>query len=199
MTGLDKIIQDITEEAKLNGSRLLAKAEEEAQEIRREAEQSSAQKCTAIKIRSQHEAAAVRERAKSAAALQRRKAILSAKQEMIAQIIEKAKQSTYVLPDTEYFDLVLKMLRKYALPQDGEIIFSSNDKKRLPKNFVMAVNSVMKEKGVSLEISEQTRSIDGGFVLVYGSIEENCSFSALFDARHDALQDKVHELVFSGG
>lgn len=57
----------------------------------------------------------------------------------------------------------------------------------------------MEEKGAALKISRQTRKIDGGFVLVYGGIEENCSFEALFDAKHDELQDKVHGIVFSGG
>ena len=48
-----------------------------------------------------------------------------------------------------------------------------------------------------LHISGDTRDIDGGFVLTYGGIEENCSIDALFDAAHEVLQDKVQEILFS--
>ena len=30
-------------------------------------------------------------------------------------------------------------------------------------------------------ISEEARKIDGGFILVYGGIEENCTIKAVFD------------------
>ena len=39
--------------------------------------------------------------------------------------------------------------------------------------------------------------MDGGFVLLYGGIEENCTVRALFDARREALQDQVHALLFA--
>ena len=41
--------------------------------------------------------------------------------------------------------------------------------------------------------------MEGGFVLVYGGVEQNCSFAALFDAARDSLQDKLHALLFAGG
>lgn len=199
MTGLDKIIQDIASEADAAVSALLAQAKDEAEEIRRQAAQDAAEKCAAVRGRAEREAAAMKERASSAADLQRRREALSAKQQVIAEIIEKAKQSLYALPDGEYFGVILKMAVKYAPSRDGEILFSPADLKRLPKDFGKTLNDALKEKGASLAVSESTRDIDGGFVLSYGGIEENCSFSALFDAHHDELQDKVHELVFSGG
>ena len=50
--------------------------------------------------------------------------------------------------------------------------------------------------GASLTLDEAPRDIDGGFVLIYGDIEENCSFEALFDAQKDRLQDEVRALLF---
>ena len=43
------------------------------------------------------------------------------------------------------------------------------------------------------------RNMEGGFVLVYGGVEQNCSFAALFDTARDSLQDKLHALLFAGG
>lgn len=199
MTGLDKIIEDITSESNAAVSAMLEKAHAQAEEIRSKAKKDAAEQCAAIAKRAEEEAAMIRERAKSAAALQTRKAVLGAKQQLIADIIEKAQQSLYALPDDEYFSLILKMVVKYAPSRAGEILFSPADLKRLPKDFEKSLNDAVKEKGASLKVSGQTRNIDGGFVLSYGGIEENCSFSALFDARRDELQDKVNQLVFAGG
>ena len=52
------------------------------------------------------------------------------------------------------------------------------------------------KEGAALTVSSETRDIDGGFVLTYGGIEENCSFDALFDSAHEMLQDKVQEILF---
>ena len=199
MTGLDKIIQDIMSESDSAVNALLEKARAQAEEIRSKAKQDAAEQCAAIAKHAQEEVAMLHERAKSAAALQTRKAVLSAKQQLISEIIEKAKQSLYALPDDKYFQLILKMAAKYAPPRTGEILFSPADKKRLPADFEKSLNDAVKKNGASLKVSAQTRNIDGGFVLSYGGIEENCSFSALFDARRDELQDKVNQLVFAGG
>ncbi|MVB09796.1 V-type proton ATPase subunit E [Caprobacter fermentans] len=199
MTGLDKIIQDIVSESDSAVNAQLEKARAQAEELRSKAEREAVEQCAAVGRRAEQEAAMIRERAESAAALRTRKAVLGAKQQLIAEIIDKAKQSLYALPEDEYFKLILKMAVKYAPPRTGEILFSPADRKRLPADFEKALNEAVGGKGASLRVSGQTRNIDGGFVLSYGGIEENCSFSALFDARRDELQDKVNRLVFAGG
>ncbi|WP_411676537.1 V-type ATP synthase subunit E [Caproicibacter sp.] len=199
MTGLDKIIQDIVSESDSAVNAQLEKARAQAEELRSKAEREAVEQCAAVGRRAEQEAAMIRERAESAAALRTRKAVLGAKQQLIAEIIDKAKQSLYALPEDEYFKLILKMAVKYAPARTGEILFSPADLKRLPAGFEKALNEAVGGKGASLTVSGQTRNIDGGFVLSYGGIEENCSFSALFDARRDELQDKVNRLVFAGG
>ena len=39
--------------------------------------------------------------------------------------------------------------------------------------------------------------MDGGFILIYGGIEENCTIKALFDAKRDELSDKVNRQLFT--
>ena len=45
-------------------------------------------------------------------------------------------------------------------------------------------------------MSEKAKEMDGGFILVYGGVEENCTIRAMFDANRDHLSDKVHEVLF---
>ncbi len=35
--------------------------------------------------------------------------------------------------------------------------------------------------------------MDGGFLLVYGGIEENCTIRAVFDAGREELSDRVNQ------
>ena len=45
--------------------------------------------------------------------------------------------------------------------------------------------------------NEVLAEANGGFVLVYGGIEENCSFEAMFAAQREKLQDQVHAFLFA--
>ena len=78
----------------------------------------------------------------------------------------------------------------------GEIIFNAKDKERLPSDFATLLNQAASEKGGSLQISDQSCPIDGGFILTYDGIEENCSFNALFETNIEILQDQIQRLLF---
>ena len=63
--------------------------------------------------------------------------------------------------------------------------------------FEKKIAAIAEKKGGALTVSQETCDIDGGFLLVYGGIEENCSFTAMFAAEKENLQDKVHTLLFT--
>ena len=56
----------------------------------------------------------------------------------------------------EYFGMLLKMLDKYAQPQEGEIFFSPADLAKLPDGFAGKVEEAAKKKGGSLKISKES-------------------------------------------
>ena len=116
---------------------------------------------------------------------------------MIAAVLDKAYETVTSLGDKEYFELILKMLGKYALSQEGEIFFSANDLKRMPTGFEQDAQQKAQANGGSLKVSRKGMNIENGFVLVYGGIEENCTLRAMFDAKRDELADKVHRMLFS--
>lgn len=197
MTGLNRIIGQIQFDAEACAVTAVTKAKIEAEAILRAAKAGNKAAVEAIDKQSDAAVADCLARAASAAALQKRRVILAAKQEIIRNIILKARQSLYALPNEEYFGIIVKMAVKFVLPQSGELMFSQKDLDRLPTNFEATLNEAVKAKGATLKILPESRRIDGGFVLVYGGVEENCSFEALFNAAHDGLQDKVHQLLFS--
>ena len=52
------------------------------------------------------------------------------------------------------------------------------------------------DEGGSLTLSDEARPIGGGFLLVYGGIEENCTIKAVFDSKREELSDRVNRLLF---
>ena len=52
------------------------------------------------------------------------------------------------------------------------------------------------KKGGHLVVSKEPKDMDGGFVLVYGGIEENCTIRAMFHTKQDELSDVVQKILF---
>lgn len=196
MTGLEKIIQEILNEAQETADRTLDEAARQAKEITELAKRQSEEEKNRILEQAQTEADGLLERAKSAAQLEKRKRILSAKQEIIQNVIDRTKESILSLTSEYYFDLILKMAKEHAQPMEGKILFSMTDLNRLPAGFVLQLNNALEKKGAVLRVAEEAAEIDGGFILIYGGIEENCSLKAIFESRREELVDKVHELLF---
>ena len=194
MTGLEKIVQQIRDEAQQAADAVTAQAKEEAGQLAAKAAEDARTQSGAILAKSKTDVQNHLAAARSAAELAQRRAVLAAKQEIIGEAIESARQSIYKLPDSDYFALILKMISKFSLLQEGELLFSPADLGRLPASFE---TSLAKSANGKLTVSRETRDIDGGFVLSYGGIEENCSIEALFYAARERLQDRVQELLFS--
>ena len=197
MTGLDKMKSQILDEAKAVAEGKIAEAKAQAEETIRNAKEDAAKQTESILHKSKNDVSNYQERLESSIDLQKRTKILAAKQEVIAGVLEKARAKVEAMEAGEYFSMLLKMVEKYALAQDGEICLCAADLARLPEGFEAEVSRIAKEKGGSLKLSGEGKQIKNGFILVYGGVEENCTINAMFDAKKDELSDIVHRLVFS--
>ena len=197
MTGLDKMKSQILDEAKAAAEGKIAEAKAQAEETIRNAKEDAAKQTESILHKSKNDVSNYQERLESSIDRQKRTEILAAKQEVIAGVLEKARAKVEAMEAGEYFSMLLKMVEKYALAQDGEICLCAADLARLPEGFEAEVSRIAKEKGGSLKLSGEGKQIKNGFILVYGGVEENCTINAMFDAKKDELSDIVHRLVFS--
>lgn len=197
MTGLEKMKSQILDEANRSAGEILEQAKKEADAVMAEARKNAEAECQRISEKSEADAESLKGRAESSCDLQKRKAVLKAKQEVISEILKCAYKKMLASDTETYFDIIRKMLNKYVLPEEGEICFSSDDKKRMPDGFEKEIAAIAAAKGGKLIVSKEERNIQGGFVLIYGGIEENCTFKAMFDSRRGELSDKVHALLFS--
>ena len=193
MSGLDKIIQDIKAQTDAKIDELMAAAREKADAVIAKAQEDADKTVKEAQTKAERESAQVVERAHSSAQLKQQKMILSRKQELIDQVMEKAKETILGQSDSDYFDMIKKMVSRFKLPEPGTISFAKKDLDRLPPGLK---ESVAEAVGADVAVSEQPANIDGGFVLSYGGIEENCSIDAIFRSEREGLQDCISDILF---
>ncbi|MBR3242940.1 MAG: V-type ATP synthase subunit E [Parasporobacterium sp.] len=191
MSGLDKIIEHINNEASENAKKILANGKSEADRILTKEKEEADRLEKQIGKQSQLDVANASKRIQSAADLKEKRLVLEAKQKEIDSVIDAALEKLRNLSDPEYFAYLEKMMDKYSTGAEGVICLSEKDLGRLPKDFEA------KAKTHGLTMSKAPVKIDGGFVLVYGDVEENCSFEALVSASRESLQDKIGQILFN--
>ena len=193
MNGLDRILAEIAQDAKTAAEqkrsdanaaaqRTISRAREEAQTVEADAAQ-----------RAELEYKRIISRAHSTGEIAKKGVLLREKQKIIDGILKDAHVKLAGLGDEEYFAFMVRLLNKYASGEKGEVLLSKRDRARVTAEFTAAAE----QKG--LTISGETRDIDGGFVLSYGSIEENCSIEALMESERDRLHDVVKGFLFGQG
>ena len=193
MSGIDKIIEQIQVDTKAVCNDIIAKAEHKSENIIAEAQK----KADFIKEKSEKDCAAkvidIKKRGDSAAELEEKRILLKTKQEIISSMLSTGIEKIKALPDEEYFTVILKMVKKYSLAQDGVIRFGKRDISRMPSGFITKINESANGKIV---MSDECADIDAGFILIYGGIEENCSLDAIFLSEDEALKDRAGKLLF---
>ena len=113
MTGLEKMVSQILEEADASAAVMISDAEKKAAEILGEAGEK------ADKIRQQREeqsrakVKSSEERTASAADMRKRTAVLAAKQELIGKVIADACDRVKNLDEGKYFEILKSMAEKY--------------------------------------------------------------------------------------
>ena len=196
MTGIEVIVNQILDEAKDKEQEILAQAEEEILEISQQAKVQVEKYENDLHNKLEKEIENYRSVAVLMAEQKKKRALLEAKQQYIENVLNKAYEKMVNADGKTYFENVLKLVRKYALGEKGEIIFNKKDLERMPGDLMEKIMAAAAEKGGSLELSKDSRNIESGFVLVYGGIEENCTFKALLDIEREKLHDLVNKMVF---
>lgn len=195
--GLEKILACIDNEALEESESIINKAKIQADNILKKAHEFAQKESDLIIKNAEKKADSILKRAKTKAFLQERELNLKAKHEIVGSIIDEAKKFLHKMPSEEYFTLLLKLFKKYIGPFKCEIIFSKSDLNRMPKEFCEKLMESANKAGAQLEISKKTQDTDGGFILSYGKVEENCSFEALLESNFDLLCDKINKVLFS--
>ena len=195
MKGTEKIIEHIRSDAKAQAEAVLAKAGEEASQIRAEYDKQAA-KVYADKIRAG--TAACQDRLDSVqriARMEAKKSLLAVKQEMVESSFGKALDQLVNLPEEKYVGFLASLAAKASVSGGEEIVLNARDRAAVGEAVVKAANE--KLGGGKLRLSERTGDFAGGLILSRGSVEANCTAELLVELCKGELSAEIAERLFA--
>lgn len=164
MNGIEKLTQQISADAQAEIDALLADAQAKADAITADYAQ-RAEKAAADALSKGEAAAAQREeRLLSMAAMEGRKELLAAKQEMVSKAFDLALEKLCALPDEEYVALLAKLAVAAATTGREQLIFSQKDRTRVGKAVVTAANEML-AKAVAPKLPNEVTDTKAGSIL----------------------------------
>ena len=223
---IDRILADAAVQAEAAADKFRTQAEAEDRDLLAKSERAQADREAAeLAARNQRNAAEREERLVSAAQMEARKTLLTAKQEMVERAYQRALEKLRSLPQEQYVELLAALLVRASSTGREEVVFSPEDREGAGKAAVARANELLAKEaapelplgdgvvanllnkvaaGVSafaqgtamLAVSEETRDISGGFILKDGRIEVNCTFDALVRAEREQTAGEVAKLLF---
>lgn len=197
MAGVENITKEILQEAEESAAAIIREAEDKKAAALAEAKEQIAAETEKNEKKAKEAAATYLSRIESKADSDGRRAQLAARSAVISDVIERAKKELLNTDAPAYFDMLADMAEKACHGEAGTMVLSPADVKRLPAGFAEKVNAAAKAKGGSLDIAAAgDPAIDGGFVLKYGGIDENCSISAIFAEKSTDLADIVYRKLW---
>ena len=164
MNGIEKLTQQISADAQAEIDALLADAQAKADAITADYAQ-RAEKAAADALSKGEAAAAQREeRLLSMAAMEGRKELLAAKQDMVSKAFDLALEKLCALPDEEYVALLAKLAVAAATTGREQLIFSQKDRTRVGKAVVTAANEML-AKAVAPKLPNEVTDTKAGSIL----------------------------------
>ncbi len=195
MNGIEKITARIEEDSQKEIDALLAQAKAQAADITARYQAQAEAEAADIVARGEKAAAEREGRLASVDQLECRKAVLAAKQEVIELAFRRAKEKLLSLPQDRYVALLAGLAVKASSTGKEKLIFSQADRARVGKAVVVAANAKIGPTA-ALTLAEETRPMDGGFILSGGTVEVNCTFDTLIRLQRGALAGQVAKVLF---
>ncbi|HYF83230.1 MAG TPA: V-type ATP synthase subunit E family protein [Clostridia bacterium] len=198
MAGVEKIKEKILQDAEVKTNEILEKARLQAKDIEEKANQKAALRAKEISQKSTHDISEKRRIINSIVELEMRKDILSAKQQSIEEVFDRALERMNSLDSSKYEKVIFDMLMASVESGEEEILMSEGGKSKLSADFISKANKALEAVGKKgkLKISDETRNISGGFILMGQGVEVNNSFEAVIRLYRDEIEPKVAEIFF---
>lgn len=195
MNGIEKITARITEDCRKETFAILAEARAKAEEITAKAKAEAQAVGDEVLAQGRRAAAEREDRLASTAQMECRKAVLAAKQDVIEEAFEQAHKQLLALPEDKYIALLADLAVQASVTGKEKLIFSAPDRARVGKAVAAAANEKI-GSNAALTLAEETRPMDGGFILSDGAVEVNCTFDTLIRLQRGALSGEVAKVLF---
>jgi V/A-type H+-transporting ATPase subunit E len=200
MAGIENLKNRIIKDNEDRARSIKSETRDKAEDIISQAKNKADEIMNNMKSKAERDGQERKERLMSRAQLDSRNEVLFAKQEAIDKVLDNVVNRIGQMDDKDYFDFIEKVLLNSVETGEEEIIFSEKDKGRIQPSFITVVNdklNAMGKKGL-IKVSDETRDIGSGFILVHGGLEINCSIESQIRLLRDSLEGDLANLLFEG-
>ena len=124
--------------------------------------------------------------------------LLKVRQDIISACFEKAYNETLNLPPSDYLELMERKLLKFVEVGDENVIFGDLHKEKFNSDFLDQINKKLVSMGKkgTLRISNISRLLKSGFILIKGKQELNVSLEHLIKTLKHKLLIKINNVLF---
>jgi vacuolar-type H+-ATPase subunit E/Vma4 len=188
ISGTNKLAERIIGDAEAEAQRTRAEANAAAEQIRAENERAVKALRASYSIKRDALVASRKAGFLTRAALDGRKSALTKKRTIIDEAFQSAYEALLKLDEAQRARICEQLLRAEA--EGGETVVPAKaDRKGIER-----VLAGMKEKRLTL--SEKDAPVDGGFLLLSGSYEKDCSFRSLLNEARQNEETSVAKMLF---
>lgn len=193
----DAILKRIEQEARQAADAALSEARARADALQASCQTKLAQEDEAAMERARKDALALDDRMQRMAELDARKALLREKRVVLDEAFALALKKMQAMPAAQAKRYAMAVLLDVA--RGDETLIADADSTWCDAAFVREANAALAAAGREgkLRLSGEKRALGGGFLLVRGGMEVNCSFEAAISARRLELEAEVASLLFS--
>ncbi len=192
MSNGEKILSGIRQECDEKIAAVNAETETACQEILDSAKKQAKEITESARYQLEEQSAKLLKAHQSKSALEKRNMLLKTRRMEIDKAVQAILAYMINLPDKVYFELVYQMT-KHISEKEGIVYFNTKDLARVPKNF----ESRLAETGIHAIVSKvPDDSIESGFILKNGDIEENMSFASVIAEKREEMEDLIGRELF---
>ena len=190
---IEKITSKIISEASELKEKTLSEARAQSDAVLAEAQKKAQEMVEESKKRGLEEKEKIISRRKSVADIDCRKVFLAKKQELIGQCFDKAVDEIITMNEADYTDLLTALGKNSGLTA-GQLIFNEKERAAIGQKVVDGLNAAI--PGGSFALSEETRKLRGGYMLMCGQTFINNTIEALVEEARPELVAEVAKMMF---
>lgn len=190
---IEKITSKIISEAQELRDKTLSEAAAQSDAVLAEARKKAEDMVEDSRKRGVEEKEKIISRCKSVADIDCRKVFLAKKQELIGQCFDRAVDDIIAMDKDRYTELLTALGTNSGMT-GGQLIFNENERAAIGQKVVDALNSRI--EGGSFSLSEETRPLRGGYMLMCGQTFINNTIEALVEEARPELTAEVAKMMF---
>ena len=195
---LEKLLAKIGEDARAEGERLVAEAEEEAARIKEAGEEEARRSAEAIRASYRERGERERTRIVSEALTESRAAFLTVQEELFEEIFAAAEREFESLPEERYRAWLKRVILAHAREGVGEVIAAPYDRAILAGGLLEEINATLREGGSApeLTLSEREADFSRGVILRGERFADNLSLRSVLREIRERHEEEALKILF---